>query len=448
MSEAEIFGVVAGGVIGAIQGSQNCSAEKKDKCYVRYPMESGGPCEGSDGQSCLKNKNLKLPTDTAKTNKNPGIKNGGLGNQKLLYNNNVDTNSSVWIANPNYLAQCYTAPPREPSTRSTPAGPCAVLNKKNCQTYESGDKYDCKWVAAHVGADNQQQDGKCIAVAPNTMSFKTNSEGGKIKIDLSSPPRYEATDLCWYADDNTAGECLFPDVSSTKPCKSDDGKRQFPPQCTSINGSGVPSRVAIESELCTNRAVCINQSMLPDPWSKTTEEEAETTKSFYPIANCDVTKDNGGCKDGFTCRPGLQNSTNQWMADAPQPWKKYIKRPTCQFVKAEPNAGAASVGKSILTSLGGLVGIQVEDPTDLIKDQIQDAKDSLNSITAKSSAQSAETLTENLSAYRLSQQKHSEAMSAIQDSTTELLSEKIQKNTLYFNLIAIVVCVLILFELL
>ena len=433
MSEAEVFGALAGGVIGAIQGSQNCSAEKKDKCYVRYPMESGGPCEGSDGQSCLKN--LKLPTDTAKTNKNPGIKNGGLGNQKLLYNNNDDTNS-VWIANPNYLAQCYTARPKEPDK----AGGCATFNKD--ETGCNNPDYDCKWVAAHVGADNQQQDGKCIAVAPNTMSFKTNSEGGKIKIDLSTPPRYEATDLCWYADDNTAGECLFPDVTSTKPCTVNS--------CFKFNDDGIkkPSRVAVESELCTNRAVCINQSMLPDPWSETTQEKADKTRSFYPIANCDVTKDNGGCKDGFTCRPGLQNPTNQWMADAPQPWKKYIKRPTCQFVKAEPNAGAASVGKSILTSLGGLVGIQVEDPTDVIKDQIQDAKDSLNSITAKSSAQSAETLTENLSAYRLSQQKHSEAMSAIQDSTTELLSEKIQKNTLYFNLIAIVVCVLILFELL
>lgn len=437
MSEAEIAGALAGGLIGAIQGANNCSNEKKDKCYARYPMENSANCTGNDGETCLKTK-LNLPTDYGDDITNPGIKNGGQGNQTFLYDNDEN---SVWIANPNYLAQCYTAKPREPARR------CAdIQDQKTCMNPDSGSSttekksYDCKWVAAHVGADNQQQKGKCIAVAPNTMSFKTNSEGGKIKIDLSTPPRYEATDLCWYADDNTAGECLYPDVSLTKKCTDNN--------CYNDGSvTSKPSRVAVESELCTNRAVCINQSMLPDPWSETTENEAEKTKSFYPIANCDVTKDNGGCKDGFTCRPGLQHPANQWMADAPQPWKKYIKRPTCQFVKAQPNADG-SIGKSLLASFGGLIGYKVEDPTDVIKDQIQDAKDSLNSITAKSSAQSAEKLTDNLSAYRLSQQKHSEAMSAIQDSTTELLSEKIQKNTLYFNLIAIVVCVLILFELL
>jgi hypothetical protein len=426
-------GIAAGTILGAIQGSNNCSNEKKDKCYVRYPIENTASCTGNDGQTCL-NTPLNLPTDYDKDNPNPGIKNGGKDNQTFLYDND---NNSVWIANPNYLAQCYTARPKEPD------GGCASLAHLGEDACEN-PQFDCKWVAAHVGADNQQQDEKCIAVAPNTMSFKTANG----KIDLSFPPRYEATDLCWYADDNTAGECLYPDVSSTKKCNINN--KYAPNFCYEdgdMSDDGTPSRVAVESELCTNRAVCINQSMLPDPWSETTKDKVDKTKSFYPISHCDVTKDNGGCEDGFTCRPGLVYPTDKWLADAPQPWKKYIKRPACQFVKAQPNS-AGSLAKSIGASLKGLFGYKVEDPVDVVKDQIQDAKESLNRITAKSSAQSAKTLTQNLSAYRLSQQKHSEAMSAIQDSTTELLSEKIQKNTLYFNLIAIVVCVLILFELL
>ena len=41
MSEADVFGALAGGVIGAIQGSQNCSAEKKDNCYVFSKHHNG-----------------------------------------------------------------------------------------------------------------------------------------------------------------------------------------------------------------------------------------------------------------------------------------------------------------------------------------------------------------------------------------------------------------------
>ena len=198
--------------------------------------------------------------------------------------------------------------------------------------------------------------------------------------------------------------------------------------------------------------MCINNNVIPNPFKKCKKEEASNNEdcSFYvKDTPCQVGADveNNGCIKGYSSRSGYINANKKYTADAPQPWMKYISRPKCNFVTPQPS-NSTNGWKTFGSALAGMVGFNVGDaPMDKAKASLKAAQDSINSITANNSIDTGEEGLKDLKVFRQSLQVQQKELLMLSSNATEMLSWKVEKNTLYFNLIAIVVCVLILFEL-
>ena len=409
-------GIGLGTIAGIFNGAKNCDSSKENKCYPRYISGSSGACAGDTGEGCLGGKMI-LPTDDETgygdiSNDYPNsvfqVGNG---------NNTPDTSHNQIMLNPNYLSACY-------SEEVPTAKKCSSVSEANCPT-----TVGCQWEPAYT-QNGQPQDGKCVNKTTSNLLFMTNKDG---KVNTNVLPQYEATDRCWYNDNPDSADCAKVDTT----------------------GNIIPnggSRVANRA-LCQNQTVCINNNVIPNPFKSCKKEEASNNEdcSFYvKDTPCQVGADveNNGCIKGYSCRSGYINAKDgEYTADAPQPWMKYISRPKCNFVTPQPS-NSTNGWKTFGSALAGMVGFNVgDDPMDKAKASLKAAQDSINSITANNSIDTAEEGLKDLKVFRQSLQVQQKELLMLSSNATEMLSWKVEKNTLYFNLIAIVVCVLILFEL-
>lgn len=411
-------GIGLGTVAGIFNGMNNCDASDKNKCYPRYVSDSSGECTGDTGDACLGSKMI-LPTDENGygTNNDQGYPNTvfQVGN-----GNTPDENKNQIMLNPNYLSACYSEEIENPKGDTT-----ACETNKNPSACKK--RNDCQWEPGY-NQNGQPQDGKCVKRTQSNLFFITGADG---KVDTNVKPQYEATDRCWYNDNPKSADCA----------KVND------------KGTVIPesSRVALDSELCQNKTVCINNNVIPNPFKKCDVEDAANNNecSFYvKDTPCEVGADveNNGCIKDYSCRSGYINQGHPYTADAPQPWMKYISRPKCDFVTPQPS-NFTNGWKTFWDSVAGMAGFNIDSPLDKAKDSLQAAQDSINSITAKNSIAASEEGLKDLKVFRQSLQVQQKELLMLSSNATEMLSWKVEKNTLYFNLIAIVVCVLILFEL-
>jgi hypothetical protein len=408
-------GIGLGTVAGIFNGVKNCDASDKNKCYPRYVSDSSGECAGDTGGACLgSDDGMILPTDENGygTTNDQGYPNTvfQVGNG----NNTPDENKNQIMLNPNYLSACYSE---------------EIAKEKKCKGIGEEDcKNDCQWEPGY-NQNGQPQDGKCVKRTQSNLFFITGADG---KVDTNVLPQYEATDRCWYNDNPTSADCAKVDESG-------------------IIKKGAGSRVALDSALCQNKTVCINNNVIPNPFKECDVKDAANNNecSFYvKDTPCEVGADveNNGCIKDYSCRSGYINQGNRYTADAPQPWMKYISRPKCDFVTPQPS-NSTNGWKTFGAALAGMAGFNVDGPLDKAKDSLQAAQDSINSITAKNSIAASEEGLKDLKVFRQSLQVQQKELLMLSSNATEMLSWKVEKNTLYFNLIAIVVCVLILFEL-
>ena len=411
-------GIGLGTIAGIFNGAKNCDSSKENKCYPRYISGSSGACAGDTGEACLGGKMI-LPQQS-----------DGYGNSND-YPNSVfqveksggpDTSHNQIMLNPNYLSACYSEEvPTDKNTEGAQIVCSDSTSKASCPTGKG-----CQWEPAYT-QNGQPQDGKCVNKTTSNLLFMTNKDG---KVDTNVLPQYEATDRCWYNDNPNSADCAKVDTT---------GKI--------ITGSRVAN-----SALCQNQTVCINNNVIPNPFKKCKKEEASNNEdcSFYvKDTPCQVGADveNNGCIKGYSCRSGYINANKKYTADAPQPWMKYISRPKCNFVTPQPS-NSTNGWKTFGSALAGMVGFNVGDaPMDKAKASLKAAQDSINSITANNSIDTGEEGLKDLKVFRQSLQVQQKELLMLSSNATEMLSWKVEKNTLYFNLIAIVVCVLILFEL-
>ena len=417
--------LIPGAIGGIASGIMACNAATKDTCVIRYPTESSEVCSGDMPAQCLgldSNEGLILPASDDDDDW-PGTKNPNSDPTNMLYN--VRGKPGKWISNPNYIAQCYS---KENNTKF-----CHPPNTKN----ECG--VNCSFQPGHTGADGIPVEPMCVPNYTHTLRFKYKTNGSTTSTTIDEiAPRWEATDPCWYEENPTVDVCTYGKANT-------DGLKPI--------GAADDATIRVaNSDLCKNKAVCINDSMLPDPYKG--GKSAESTMSFYtaPGGKCDSGKERGGCDQGWTCRPGLigmpsGGETVSYVADAPQPWMKYIQRPTCQFVKGKPLDGGDMLN-GLGASIAGMFGINIPSPEDSAKDALKAAQDSINTITATNAAGLGEQTQNELNAFRQSIQAEQKALQIQASNLTEMLSWKVEKNTLYFNLVAIMVCIIILFELL
>lgn len=418
-------GIGLGTIAGIVNGAKNCDASNKNKCYPRYISDSSGACAGDTGDACLGSEMI-LPTDETT---GYGTNDNGYPNtvfQVKNDNNSPDDNKNQILLNPNYLSACYS----EEIAKKTGDNvkDCKYIVEKECT---NTNRPDCQWEPGY-NQNGQPQVGKCVNKTQSNLFFITKDG----KVDTNVLPQYEATDRCWYNDNPKSADCAKVDGNGNVK-KDEQGK--------------VISRVA-DSALCQNKTVCINNNVIPNPFKKCTRQEAGNPVndcSFYvKDTPCEVGADveNNGCIKDYSCRSGYINQKNPYTADAPQPWMKYISRPKCDFVTPQPS-NSTNGWDTFTAAVAGMAGFNVDSPLDKAKDSLKAAQDSINSITAKNSIAASEEGLKDLKVFRQSLQVQQKELLMLSSNATEMLSWKVQKNTLYFNLIAIVVCVLILFEL-